>query len=55
MNSSIHGIREIVVTNPPMHDGLMLLIYELIMIHSMGKYLDDKAELEAKSKDVESQ
>lgn len=42
LNSSINGIRENVVTNPPLHDGLMLLIYEYIKVFSICKSTEEK-------------
>ena len=47
LKNSINGVRDHIISNPPLHDGLMLLIYEDIKANSVGKFLKTKeAEVE---------
>lgn len=55
MNDNIHGIRDRVFTNPLMHEGLMLLIYEYFKSHSISKKIAEKGESEIGDVDSISQ
>ena len=46
-------MREKNISNPPLHDGLILLIYKHIRVHYVGKFIKEKgvADDEEESKD----
>lgn len=42
MNASINMVREKIIINPPLHDGLIFLIYEYIKVHFVGNFPEVK-------------
>lgn len=53
MNASINGPREKFYTNPPLHDGIMLLIYQYIKSHSIGKFFEVKGVVDEAKESLE--
>lgn len=54
MNANINVLRGKILTNPPLHDGLMSLIYEHIKFHYVGKFIDVKGMVEDKEESEDS-